>query len=1018
MRALVDQCLRRRLLIVASLAIAMARFAGAPVVAGAQSQTGTVVGRVTDARSGSALPGASVQVDGTRLGAITGEDGRFRIIGVPSGARTLIVLRLGYSANRQSVTIAAGATLTHEVALQASAVSLDQVVVTGTAGETERRSIGNAVSTIDATTEMEKASPPDLANLLRSRATGVDIQPISGRLGTGPSIQIRGPSSIGLSNNPLIYIDGVRVNNSTNLGPSGAGSGALGAQGNPVESRLNDINPEDIESIEIIKGPAAATIYGTEAANGVIQIITKKGASESAQVRSQLTEGPMYFRDAADRVPTNYDKDKSGNIVPWNGVQAMSDSGTPLFKTGLERHYSSAVVGGVDQLRYYAALGYENDYGVEPNNLQRNFNAHVNLSTPIGTSTDVSTSLNYIDMSTHLGADVGASALLGAIAGHSLLFPTAFGFYPKYPPAVPQTLYDNATGINRFTGSTTVNNQLTHWFTQRGVLGIDYTDEDDRAIEHFAPPALAAFLSPANAAGRLGQTLRRTTMFTADYSGTAKAELSSSLAASTSVGGQFNNAEADVSSLAGLGFPASGVETISAAAQQTAATQTQTINTTIGGYAQEQLAWRDRLFLVGAVRVDNNSAFGQDFKWVTYPKASVSYVVSDEPFWKWGSSINTLRLRAAYGAAGRQPQAFSALQTFTPVVGPGGTNAITPGTLGNADLRPEHGSETELGFEAGLFNRLSLDFTYYNKTTQNEIVSQPVAPSTGFSGNQLVNLGKVVNNGIELGARFQAITRRDFNWEITGNLSTIHDVIKSNISNAISSVGQYNIVGYPIGGLWSRRVASAGRDPTTNLAINVLCDGGSASELPPGVAGGPPVACASAPFVYIGDPTPHQTFSLGNTFMIGKSLRLYALVDGRRGNRIWNQNDEIRCDGLAGAPLCRANYYPLEYSPTYLAAASLNAAVGNYLDQFIEDASFVKLRELSATYFIPSRFLPRVANPSITFAARELHTWTKYDGIDPEAVAQSTTSNGGPTAIDQGVIPPLTRFLVTFNFSW
>jgi TonB-linked SusC/RagA family outer membrane protein len=1008
MRALVDQCLRRRLLILASLAIAVGRFVAAPVVASAQVQTGTIVGRITDARSGSVVPGASVQIEGTRLGAITGDDGRFRLGGVPSGVRTIVVLRLGFASNRQSVTIAAGATLTHEVGLQPSAVSLDQVVVTGTAGETERRSIGNAVSTIDASDEMSKASPPDLANLLRSRAPGVDIQPISGRIGAGPTIQIRGPSSIGLTNNPLIYIDGVRVNNSTNLGPAGI-SGGLGAQGNPVESRMNDINPEDIESIEIIKGPAAATIYGTEAANGVIQIITKKGSSGGSQIRTDITEGPMSFRDASSRVPTNYDKDKSGNIVAWNGVQAMSDSGTPIFKTGLERHYSTAVTGGGDQLRYYASLGYENDYGIEPNNLQRDFNAHVNLSAPIGTTTDVSTSLNYIDMSTHLGADVGASALLGAMAGHSLLFPgAALGFYPGFPATVPQTLYDNATGLNRFTGSTTVNNQLTRWFTQRGILGIDYTDQDDRAIEHFAPPQLAAILSPAAAGGRLGQTLRRTTMFTADYSGTAKAQLTSALVASTSVGGQYNNSEADQSFLGGQGFPAAGVETVSAAATQVAATQQQTINTTIGGYAQEEFAWRDRLFLTGAVRVDNNSAFGQDFKWVTYPKASASWVVSEEPFWKWSDRFNTLRLRAAYGAAGRQPSAFSALQTFTPVVGPNGTNAVTPGGLGNPDLRPERGAETELGFEAGLFNRLSLDFTYYNKTTQNEIVSQPVAPSTGFSGSQLINLGKVTNDGIELQARLQAVTRRNFNWEIDGNLTTVNDVVKSNITSVITAAGQYNIVGYPIGGLWSRRVVSADRDPTTNLATNVLCDGG---------AGKPAIACASAPFVFIGTPTPKTTFSLGNTFMIGKSLRLYALVDGRRGNKLWNQNEEIRCDGLAGAPLCRANYYPLEYSPTYLAAASLNAAVGNYVDQFMEDASFVKLRELSATYFIPTHFL-RVTNPSITFAARELHTWTNYGGIDPEAAAQSAATNGGPTAIDQGVIPPLTRFLVTFNFSW
>lgn len=1007
MRALVDQCLRRRLLILVLPAIAALRFIGSPATAGAQAaQTGIIAGRVTDARSGEPIPAASVAVEGTRLGAATGEDGRYRIVGVPAGARTVVVLRLGFASNRGAVTVTAGGSTTHDIALQASAVSLDQIIVTGTAGETERRSIGNAVSTIDAASEMLKASPPDIANLLRSRVAGVDIQPISGRIGTGPTIQVRGPSSIGLSNNPLIYIDGVRVNSSTNLGPTTV-PGGLGAQGNQVESRMNDINPEDIESIEIIKGPAAATIYGTEAANGVIQIITKKGTSGGAQVRTSITEGPLYFRDAEGRVPTNYDKDKSGNIVAWNGVKAMADSGTPIFKTGLERHYSSAVVGGVDQLRYYASLGYENDYGIEPNNLQRDFNAHLNLGTPLGTKTDVATSLNFIDMSTHLGADVGASALLGAIAGHPLLgFPAAsFGFYPGFPPAVPQTLYDNATGLNRFTGSTTINNALTRWFTQRGVLGLDYTAQDDRAIEHFAPPQLAALLSPAAAGGRIGQTLRRTTMITADYSGTAKADLTSTLVASTSVGGQFNNSEANQSFLGGQGFPASGVETVSAAATAVAATQTQTVNTTIGGYAQEQLAWRDRLFLVGAVRVDNNSAFGGDFKWVTYPKASASWVVSDEPFWKWGNRVNTLRLRAAYGAAGRQPAAFSALQTFSPVVGPNGTNAITPSTLGNADLRPERGTETELGFEAGAFNRLSLDFTYYQKTTRNEIVSQPVAPSTGFAGSQLMNLGRVDNHGIELEARYQAITRRDLNWEITGNLTTISDVIKSNITNAITSTGQYNIVGYPIGGLWTRRVVSADRDPVTGLPVKVLCDGG---------AGKAPVACASAPFVFAGTPTPKTTFSLGNTLMLGNSLRLYALVDGRRGHKIWNQNEEIRCDGLAGAPLCRANYFPLEYSPTYLADAALSAAITGNLDAFMQDASFVKLRELSATYFIPSRFL-RVTNPSITFAARELHTWTNYGGIDPEGAAQNAS---GATAIDQGVIPPLTRFLVTFNFSW
>ncbi len=968
-----------------------------PIAAAAQApRTGAIIGRVTDARSGEPIPNVALQIEGSRLGAVAGPDGRYRLTGVPEGQHMLLALRLGFASKRQAVTVGAQ-DQTIDIVLDVSAVALDQIVVTGTAGATEKRAIGNAVATIDATAELDKSAAPDLSNLLRSRTAGVDIQPTAGRVGAGPSIQIRGPSSIGLSNSPLVYIDGVRVNSATGQGPTGL-AGSLGTQGAAVGSRLNDIHPDDNESIEIVKGPAATTIYGTEASNGVIQIITKKGLqSATNQFRATVTEGPMWFRDDAGRIPTNYDKDKSGNIVTWNGVTASADSGHPLFKDGLERHYDMSVSGGRDQSRYFASLGYLNDYGIEPNNSQRSLNSHLNLSTQLGTNTDVTTSLNFVDQSTHLGTDVGASAMLGAIAGHILLFPAAGGFYPNYPAAVPQTLYDNAIGTNRFTGSTTLSNNLRSWFTQRAVLGIDYTANDRRAIEHYAPPNLAVFLPASAATGRIGQTLDRTTMITGDYSGTAKVDLTSALQSSTSVGGQFNNSESNSSFLGGSGFPAPGVEVVSAAATAVASTQSQIVNTTIGGYAQQQFAWRDRFFVVGGLRVDNNSSFGQEFKWVTYPKVNASWVISDEPFWKWASSLNTLRLRAAYGASGRQPSAFSALQTFSPVVGPGGTNAITAGSLGNADLRPERGVEAEYGFEGNAFERLSFSFTYYHKNTSNEIVNQPVSPSSGFSGSQLLNLGRVINHGVELDATYQAVQRRSFGWSINGNLTTIDDKILTNIPTAISNYGNYNIVGYPINGWWARRVVSADRDPNTNLATNIKCDGGAAGA----------VACTSAPFQYIGTPTPKLTGAIGNTFSIGKSWRFYVLTDFKSGNRELNINDIIRCNALAGAPLCRANYYPLEYSTVTLAEMSGNVSSVGDVDQYVQNASFVKLREVSASYTFPPRFLHIATPVSISVAGRELHTWTKYAGMDPE-VAQS----------EQGTTPPLTHFLVTLHFTW
>jgi len=318
----------------------------------------------------------------------------------------------------------------------------------------------------------------------------VTIAPGTGRLGSGPAIQIRGRSSIGLDNSPLLYIDGVRINNATAAGPV-APSGRLGGQASNVAGRLNDINPDDIESIEIIKGPAAATIYGTEAANGVIQIITKRGSGVKPQVTLHLQTGSIYFRNAEGRVPTNFARDASGNIVTWNGVQTEEARGTPIFKTGQTRQYTGSVSGGRDAMSYYISGAYENDLGVERNNSLRQYSSHANLKITPSPKIDFGTSLNFSSLSAHLGADVGASALLGAIVGHSLVFPAARGFFPNFPPEVPQTLYDNAQGVNRFTGSQTISHRPTSWFTHRLILGLDYTGDDSRAIEHFTTdPAL------------------------------------------------------------------------------------------------------------------------------------------------------------------------------------------------------------------------------------------------------------------------------------------------------------------------------------------------------------------------------------------------------------------------------------------------------------------------------------------------------------------------------------------------
>jgi outer membrane receptor protein involved in Fe transport len=511
------------------------------------------------------------------------------------------------------------------------------------------------------------------------------------------------------------------------------------------------------------------------------------------------------------------------------------------------------------------------------------------------------------------------------------------------------------------------------------------------------------------AGGSIGQTLRHNTIISADYAGTVKANISKTLSTTSSIGGQFFKTELNSSFLGGTGFPGKGVETVSAVSQPATSTQTQTINTTIGAYGQEQLGWNDRLFLTGALRVDNNSAFGSQLKWVTYPKVSLAWVVNEEPLWRENQWVNSLKLRAAYGESGRQPAAFTALRTYSPAQGPGGTSAVTPNSIGNANLKPERGKETELGFDSQLFSRLSLDFTYFNKKTFDEIINQPVAPSSGFSGSQYANLGRVDNHGIELLASLQAITRSDFSWEVTANYATNRDVIRDlgGIGGVVVSAGQTNVVGGPIGGIYTKRVVAADWDATAKKAINVLCDGG---------AGKPAVACATAPFVFIGTPTPSKTGSLANTFWFGKRIRLYGLFDFKRGYRVQNQNELIRCLGLAGAPLCRSNWYPLEYDPVYLAEHSGTALAQGITDQYYQSGDFVKLREVSVTYTVPERLLHGFSRASVTFAGRDLHTWTKYAGIDPEVNANNIATSA--STADQGLYPPLTRFIASINLTF
>ena len=776
-------------------------------------------------------------------------------------------------------------------------------------------------------------------------------------------------------------------------------------------SRLNDISPDDIESIEIIKGPAAATIYGTEASNGVIQVITKKGrASDKPRWGLSLRQGSQWFQDPEGRMPTNYAKNAQGQILTWNALEQEKALGNDIWTTGRLQSFNGSVSGGSSLIQYYVSSGYDTDKGIEPNNHLDRYTGSANLNITPGSTVDVNARVGYVTGTTHLGADYGVGTISGAVYGSPLAASTlsrGFGL-AGYPPEVVWDLFDNSQELNRFTGGITVNHRPLDWFTHRLIVGLDQTAEDNIYLASFVPVEWRPLFSATAARGQVVQDRRDITYGNADYSASARFNISSALASNTSFGAQYYRKRIRSSQVTGQEFPAPGLKTAAAAAIKQGSQDWQT-NTTIGFYAQQQFGWNDRLFLTGAVRVDNNSAFGEDFDLATYPKVSATWVISEEPWWGIGA-VNTLKLRSAFGVSGLQPDVFTALRTFQPVTGTGDQPAVTPQLIGNSELKPERGQEFEAGFEAQMFNRLTLDFTYFSKQTKDAILLRPVPPSTGFPGNQYVNIGEVSNHGLELRATVQALQRENVGLEITGNLGTTKDKIEDLGGIpfvAFAGIPQRHVQGYPIGGMWAKRVTSARLDAATGRAVDVLCDGGPSAQ---------PMACGAAPVVFLGTITPKMTGAVSTSLTLWKRLSLYGLVDFKNGHKMLNTDETIRC---AIFVQCEVNVRPEKYDPKYVANAQ-NGSSLVIVDQFIDDASFAMLREVSATYSLPDKWAgyARATRASFTLAGRNLNRWTSYPGLDPESRALNTSANPYQNAFDQAVTPTLAQFIATLNLTF
>lgn len=968
------------------------------------AQGGVVGGIVLSERTMAPIAGAQVNVVGTERGMVTGNNGRFLIPGLTGDRVEIEVSMIGYRTLRESVNVG---TADLRIILSETAITLDEIVVTGTAGGTERRAIGNVVTRVRASEAVDMAPIPNMQSLINARAPGVVITPATGMIGSGSQIRIRGSSSFSLSNQPLLYVDGVRVDNAQATGH------AVQAFSSSVISRINDFNPDDIESIEIIKGPAAATLYGTEAAHGVIHIITKRGTEGTAVWDLTVRQGANWFMDAENRVPTNYWRNPAtGEVESVNFYSTEKARGTPIFRTGHVQDYMLSLSGGSPGVRYYVAGHWDGEEGAEWDNRMRRSGARANLTLTPSDKVELVGSMGYVGARYYLSCEAGCGGVTW----------TAFYSTPEHLQnddrrrggrSNPPEVYRETTrfqDLGRFTGSLQINHRPTSWFTQRLTFGIDEVREDNQTITEKTPLYLEW-----NPTGRGGKTVSRRDVSynTLDYSGTFNLELNPTVTAQTSFGAQYYRRFTKSVTAEGADFATPGLKIINAAAE-TFGYESYTENVTLGLFVQQQFGLNERLFLTAALRADDNSAFGDEFSLVYYPKASATWVINEEPFWSF-DHLSSLRLRTSYGQSGQQPGAFDALRTFNPVAGEGDVSTITPGTVGNPNLGPERASEFEIGFDAGILDdRVGFEFTWFNKTTRDAILLRPVAPSTGFPGSRFVNVGEVANRGYELALTASPVSTPRVKWDATFSLAHTLNEVKHLVDgeDAIVESAAYGIehrIGYPLGAWFHHRVVDAEFD-SDGRVINssMICDDGKGGTTP--CYDGNTIV---APRIYLGTSEPKYEGAFSSTLMLGDRIRIYGLIDFKTGFKKWDHVMRIRCSLYH---VCHENAAPLEYVDTapgrlasYQNAAEFGAA-------YIQDADFAKLREISVTYLIPDEWAGRIgaSRASITMAGRNLHTWTNYTGLDPEGRFMSRAFGG----VEQNNLPQLASFVTSINVSF
>jgi len=996
----------------------------------AQTSRYVISGKVTDAKTKETLPGVAVRVTSTAFAMSTNVNGEYSLVtSLNPGQYTVTFSYIGYKTLSKTVQVSAAGTVNLDAELAQDAVGLDEVIITGTSEGTTRRQLGSYVGSVSGD-DLNKNAAGNVLSGLQGKVAGAQISQNQGDPAGGMSVRLRGISSINSSSDPLYIIDGVIANNST--------TNVTDNQ----QNRLVDINPADIERVEILNGAAAAAIYGSRANAGVVQIFTKRGASGEPQVSFSSTYMNSELRK---KLPINMSPVKFGG--PTDGPGALTqdililsatttspvtryDYQDYIFRTASGVDNNIAVSGGNDKTKFYTSATYFTNQGIVKNTNYTRFGLRANVDQVLSKWATVRAGLSYSNSDADekpygngLIVPVGIQWIIANF--HDIQKRDALGNLQ----AIGERGRVNPVSIIEDIKQRSATNRILanaglKLFPLKG-LTVDFNLGIDNAASAgtlFIPPYAynvstgegswggGASLDPAlNGYSRKASSSQY--FFNNDLNVTYSFDITSKISSTSQIGysQQYENRSRSI--LAGRGLAAE-IEALNGASTVLASTDDRSEYSVLGTFFQQNFKVNNNFFLTGAVRVDGSSVFGEDQRNQVYMKGSGSYVLSDTKFWK-GLGVswwNVLKIRAAYGESGNMTGigAYDRYNSYNVNSYLGKTFFQTKGQLANTNVKPERQNELEFGTDLYfLDNRVGLTVNVYSKKVTDLLLERQIAPTTGFT-TLLDNFGSLENKGVELLLQLNPIRKADFNW----NSTVIYNRNRNKATNvgpgvtafANSSSGPVSLInGQPLGLYYGSFFA---RDAQGELLLTPAglpqTERGVQSDplnpVPQRNASGQPTG--SVLRKVIGNPNPDWNGSIVNELSY-KKLGFRFQLDTEQGGERWAA-DWRTAQGVGAGLVAEAEQ--LGKVPRGFVSANYN--IEEWRSQ---SANWIKLREIALTYSVGK--VKYFKDLTLTIAGRNLVSWDNFEaGYDPEV------SSGGQSSLVRGIdfgAVPVPR---SFNF--